>query len=551
MIRSSQLPDRSAYGYLSLSTLFLVYALSVCIPIDSWGKAEKFRLVWSQDPSRQATIAWHQVSGSDPVLLLDINDFGDDADLYGQQVRPDEVRAAKGMQNHFIRLNGLRPNMTYFFLVKDSEGTSRRMFFTTAPDNPSQRLSIIAGGDSRNHRTARQHANLLVAKLKPHCVLFGGDFTGGSSPLEWQEWLDDWQLTIAADGRMTPVVVTRGNHEEDNRVLSDMFGLEFDDAYYALTLGGNLLRVYTLNTMIAAGGAQKDWLEQDLATIGTQVVWRMAQYHHPMRPHTARKPERNDLVQDWGPLFYRYGMNLAVECDAHVAKSTYPIRVCGDREGCDEGFLRDDETGTVFVGEGCWGAPLRQHNDDKSWTRASGSFNHFNWIFADASKIEVRVVQVDNAPEVGEVNPSNVFKAPVGLTIWNPPTGDVIVIQRRDHQPVVEPLDMLAARSHHADQVASAPDDSREMEDWDDCPLVLPEAGSGKLAIKYALREPGSVTIRLVNPLREEVMRMEVADLPPGEHLKTFEVNHLKPGRYLAIVKHQQQVLRRYRVIKR
>jgi hypothetical protein len=531
-----------------------VCALSTGISNDVWAKAEKFRLVWSQDPSRQATIAWHQASGSDPVLLLDINDFGDNPDQYGQRIRPEEIREAKGMQSHFIRLKGLRPNMTYYFLIKDSEGTSRRLFFTTAPDNPSQRLSIIAGGDSRNHRTARQHANLLVAKLKPHCVLFGGDFTGGSSPLEWQEWLDDWQLTIAEDGRMTPVVVTRGNHEEDNRVLTDLFGLEFDDAYYALTLGGNLLRVYTLNTMMSSGGEQRDWLEQDLATIGTQVVWRAAQYHHPMRPHTARKPERNDLVSDWGPLFYRYGVDLAVECDAHVAKSTYPIRVCGGQEACDEGFLRDDETGTVFIGEGCWGAPLRQHNDDKSWTRASGSFNHFNWIFADESKIEVRVVQVDNAPEVGEVNPSNVFKAPVGLTVWNPPTGDVIVIRRRNGRQVVEPLEMLAARSDKSPSTGDSaipPEDHQETEDWDNCPLVLPDAQSGQLAIKYALQEIGSVTIRLVNPSREEVLRMEMSDQAPGEHLKTFEVNHLKPGRYLAIVKNQQKVLRRYRVIKR
>ena len=34
--------------------------------------------------------------------------------------------------------------------------------------------------------------------------------TGGDSNREWKEWLDDWQLTIGQDGRMTPIVPARG-----------------------------------------------------------------------------------------------------------------------------------------------------------------------------------------------------------------------------------------------------------------------------------------------------------------------------------------------------
>jgi hypothetical protein len=36
--------------------------------------------------------------------------------------------------------------------------------------------------------------------------------------------------------------------------------------------------------------------------------------------------------------------------------------------------VRDDATGTVFVGEGCWGAPLRTASDTKAYTRDAGSF---------------------------------------------------------------------------------------------------------------------------------------------------------------------------------
>ncbi|MEM6770253.1 MAG: hypothetical protein AAF597_06715, partial [Bacteroidota bacterium] len=47
------------------------------------------------------------------------------------------------------------PETTYYFKIKDSEGSSKTYSFQTAPASPYGRLSIIAGGDSRNHRNAR------------------------------------------------------------------------------------------------------------------------------------------------------------------------------------------------------------------------------------------------------------------------------------------------------------------------------------------------------------------------------------------------------------
>ena len=393
-------------------------------------KSDRFRVIWQDNPAANAVIAWDQVSGENPVLHLDINDYGNAAADYAVKRKPDHTEVAKGMNNHFVRLSGLLPNTSYYFLIKDSEGQSKQMFFTTAPNSPEERLSIIAGGDSRNHRNARQDANILVGKLRPHCVLFGGDFTAGDSDQEWVEWMDDWQLTLAKDGRITPIIPARGNHEESNRTIQVIFDIQSPNIHYALNLGGDLLRIYTLNTMIPIRGEQQDWLERDLRR-NSPVQWKVAQYHHPMRPHTSKKPEKHDQVVFWAPLFMQYQMNLAIECDAHVVKSTYPIRPAKSADS-DQGFIRDDHAGTVYVGEGCWGAPLRKNDDSKSWTRASGSFNQFHWIFVDQDKIEVRFVKTDGASRVADIDPQNIFKTPIGLNIWNPPAGDVIAITNSD-----------------------------------------------------------------------------------------------------------------------
>ncbi|NUN99487.1 MAG: fibronectin type III domain-containing protein [Saprospiraceae bacterium] len=389
---------------------------------------DRYRCMWRDDPSTTMVIGWDQVSGTTPTVLYDVVDNGQKAALYKSSVKPTFSISSKGMKNHFARLTGLKPNTVYYFIIKDSEGVSKRFSFQTAPADPNSRISIIAGGDSRNHREARRDANRLVSKLRPHVILFNGDMTGGDTAPEWREWFDDWQLTIGSDGRLFPLIVARGNHEASNQPLIDLFDVKQPDVYYALNIGGNLIRVYTLNSMIPAGGAQREWLENDLKTVGTQATWRIAQYHHAIRPHHADKTEKDELLLNWATFFHKYRLHLAIESDSHVTKATWPVRPSRE-SGSDEGFIRDDENGTIYVGEGGWGAPLRENNDDKSWTRNSDSFNHFNWIFVDGQKMEIRTIKTDGSNKVQEVDHKNIFNAPVGLVVWTPSNGDVITVR--------------------------------------------------------------------------------------------------------------------------
>lgn len=422
--------------------------------IASYAKAAtgRYRATWREDPATTMVIGWDQLSGSDPVLYYDVSDRAQQYAAYKYSKRPDVSLIAKGMNNQYVRLSGLQPNTVYYFVIKDSEGVSRRMSFQTAPDSPTARLSIIAGGDSRNHREARLDANKLVSKLRPHIVLFNGDMTAEDTATEWRFWLDDWQATIGSDGRLFPVLVARGNHESSNKSLVEMFDVKNPDIYYAMNFGGNLLRLYTLNSLIPSGGAQREWLEHDLKTNGAAVAWRMVQYHHAIRPHTKSKAERDELLLNWATYFYKYRVQLAFESDSHVGKWTWPIRPSRE-PGSEEGFIRDDENGTVYAGEGCWGAPLREADDNKSWTRNSGSFNQFNWVFVDQQKIEVRTIKTDGAENVREINHKNIFEPPLGLIIWNPSNGDVVTIKNRkasppqaQQEPEEDSEEILAAR---------------------------------------------------------------------------------------------------------
>jgi len=389
---------------------------------------DKYRLMIRNNPATSIVIGWNQISGNNPVVYYGTKDKGNAFSKYKNSHKPDRIIAFKSMNNHFARIENLKPDTAYYFVIKDSEGVSKRFWFKTAPDK-NDRLSFIAGGDSRNNRTPRKNANLLVSKLKPHAVLFGGDMTSGDNDMQWNVWMDDWQLTIAKDGRMFPIIAARGNHERSNKSICNLFDTPSESIYYAVTFGENLIRTYTLNSEISVQGAQTDWLIGDLKKHAKKVIWKSAQYHRPMRPHVGRKKEGNNQYNNWAKLFYDNDVRFVVECDAHTVKSTWPIKPSSGA-GNSEGFVRDDVKGTVYVGEGCWGAPLRDSDDRKPWTRDAGKFNQIKWVFVSEKKIECRSIKVANAADVKEVSNKNTFRVPSNLDIWTPSNGAVVTIKK-------------------------------------------------------------------------------------------------------------------------
>lgn len=385
----------------------------------------RYRIVLTDDPATTIMIGWDQDSGTNPTIYYGTTDFNTTWGSYPLSKTVDRTVSYKGMDNNFAKLTGLTADTNYYFVIQDSEGTSQRYWFRTAPST-NETMSFISGGDSRNNRTPRQNANKLVSKLKPTAVFFGGDMTNSDSNGEWQDWFDDWQLTIASDGRMFPIIPARGNHEGSNDSIYNLFNTPSIDIYYNITFGTNLYTIYTLNSEITAGGSQFSWLLNELTA--DNAIWKSAQYHKPMRPHNFFKSEGSDEYNNWAQLFYDEGVRLVYESDSHTVKTTWPIKPCSSGGNCDEGFEREDLNGTVYVGEGCWGAPLRSSDDLKDWTRDSGSFNQFKWVCVSSSKIEVKTVIVDNADSVAENPNTSVCELPSGIDVWFPSNGDIVTL---------------------------------------------------------------------------------------------------------------------------
>ncbi|MCB9196416.1 MAG: T9SS type A sorting domain-containing protein [Flavobacteriales bacterium] len=419
---------------LSFFKLFLLAAL--LLPLQLKSNTLNYRLSLRDDPSTSVVIGWEQDGGSNPMVYYGTTDLGQNWASYPLSHGVDRSVTASGMDNKFARLTGLTPNTAYYFVIKDSDGVSNRFWFKTTPMGNSEPISVIAGGDSRAYLddSPREAANLMVAKLRPDLVLFGGDYTWLSTDYEWGQWMDDWQLTITSDGKMVPVMWERGNHELSAGIVYDLFDLPSasSDEYYAISVGGDFIRFYTLNTEISIAGNQTTWLQSDLQANYNNHDWNIVQYHTCMRPHTTEKSNGDAQYNAWAQLFHDYRVQLVVESDAHDVKTTWPVKP-STGPNSEDGFELDTIKGTVYIGEGCWGAPLRSNDWNKNWTRNSGSFNSFHWLKIGKDTIEVRTVLTDNAASVGSVTDADKFTPPAGINIWNPSNGNVVYITNQKY----------------------------------------------------------------------------------------------------------------------
>ncbi len=391
-----------------------------------FSKTGYYRLIISQNPSFGYTFAWCQINGRNAVVYYDTQENFNKYHKLSKVLKPYKELEYKGLHHFFASFTNLKPNTKYVLKIVDNNSKSKLMWFKTLPYSDSSRLSVIAGGDSRTRRRVRRKANLMVARLQPDFVIFDGDFTTFDTGSEWKKWLKDWQLTIY-NGRLIPIMVVQGNHE-DTRDVEVVFDLPTQTkAYYSVTVGKNFLHLIALNTQTQIPGKQTQWFEQDLKQ-NAGATWTIVAYHKPMRPHYSKKKRGDKQYKYWAPLIYKYHVALVLEGDTHLHKITYAIKP--DSTGY-QGFVKAPD-GTVYTGEGSWGAPLRPADDIKPWTYDAASIDQFKWLWIDQNKIQIRTVLYSSVRKTQQLQYSGRFTIPKGINLRHYNNdGTVFTIEKR------------------------------------------------------------------------------------------------------------------------
>jgi hypothetical protein len=386
-----------------LALLAVTSLLALALPAQEPAPVEpvvpaQWRVIWTSVPQTQATIAWSTTApGRAHRVRYDTESRGGAAEKYRFETEAQRngrfSADAPVLHYHHARLSGLQPATTYWFVIDSDGALSRELHFVTAPaeDRP---LRLLSGGDSRSERTQRRVMNTLVSRIAGEddgviALCHGGDYIHDGNDLgQWSEWLTDHELTVTEKGRILPIVPARGNHEATGPLYDEVFDTPGGEGrnYFALHVTPQILFV-TLNSEIALGGPQAEFLEQTLANAAAaKVRWQLAQYHTPAWP-AVKQPGR--ALQHFVPLFEKYDVDAVIECDGHVRKRTLAIR-----------GGKPDGSGVVYFGEGGLGVKLRSPETSRWYLQEPGSAgsDYHVWELSFAGKeLTLRAIGVDGA----------------------------------------------------------------------------------------------------------------------------------------------------------
>ena len=367
------------------------------------------RVIWTHDPATRALISW-STEGCPAETYLKVKAPNCEPVL----VAPETGLFAgsnPALYYHHVRLAKLKPDTAYEFEVVSDGKKSAPMYFVTAPDQDVP-FSLLQGGDSRTDHENRRQVNRMIANLVAEsfqneersddiiALAHGGDFVDNGSKLEqWKIWLSDHELTIGSDGRVLPLIPTRGNHDR-SELFNQIFGFPAEDKnYYAVNLTP-VVRWVTLNTETSTAGDQAQWLSRELGAARPVNRWVVAQYHRPAYP-AVKSP--GTALQSWVPLFEKHNVDLVCEADGHNIKRTVPIR----------GNVQD-KTGVVYIGEGGLGVAQRTPKANRWYLQPPGmssSASHVFQLTFHADRLETRCICLDGSTaDQFELKPRNIEK---------------------------------------------------------------------------------------------------------------------------------------------
>ncbi len=304
---------------------------------------EHIRVIFTEDPSSKATILWTQrnITKTSPIEIISDGQKSSLTPKIMGKMREDTLYI------HSSKVENLKENSKVTILDRSNGKT---FYFKTAPK--SGPFKLIFGGDSRSDRRKRRVMNRLIReKMVSEDILalvHGGDFVASGEQMgDWHDWLDDNKIVKAKDGRILPIIPTRGNHERNSRTFSKIFGFPANHRHYYLTKIGPLA-LFTLNTEISMAGSQREWLLKTLRNTDSKFL--VGNYHRPAYP-AVKFP--SNALKYWVPIFDRYNFDLVFESDGHAFKRTVPIK-----------HNKKHPDGTIYVGEGGLGVkqriPMRQ-----------------------------------------------------------------------------------------------------------------------------------------------------------------------------------------------
>ncbi len=281
---------------------------------------------------------------------------------------------------HSVTVEGLDSGATYVYRVGDGsdDDTTWSEWFQieTLEENDNTPFSFIYFGDAQNDVKSMWSRVIRKSyKMVPDVdfMLHAGDLINHSeSNREWGEWFYAGSYIHAT----VPSIMTPGNHEYRNNVLSALWRPQFNlpkngpfkevkETSYALDYGNMKLisfdaKYFKDHSKLRA--AQVHWLDSVLASNTNK--WTTLFMHYPIYS-TAKGRDNTSLREELKPLIDKYGVDLVLQGHDHTYARGYASNEA-------EGKTVVQDAGTVYAVS--VSGPKMYESKDQDWMVRRGEY---------------------------------------------------------------------------------------------------------------------------------------------------------------------------------
>ena len=337
-------------------------------------------LQFGADAATQMVVSWHTLQPvRNPRVILGRMDGRFEQTVHAETVSYTDGKSHQVVYAHHAKFHKLKADSAYLYGALHDHAAPEFGTFHTAPHGRA-RITFTSFGDQGTPTLGARfkapegvvisnppyvndnlgspsaaHTTLGVERVQPLFHLFNGDLCYANLAQDRvRTWWDFWENNTRS-ARQRPWMPSPGNHE--NELGNGPIGYQAYQTYFSvppaagqteLTRGlwyaftAASVRVISIaNDDVTyqdagdsyvrgySGGAQKAWLEHELATArhDRNVDWVVICMHQ-VAISTADKFNGADLGirEEWMPLFDQYGVDLVVCGHEHHYERSHPIR---------------------------------------------------------------------------------------------------------------------------------------------------------------------------------------------------------------------------------
>jgi len=263
--------------------------------------------------------------------------------------------------HHAAILRGLVPATTYFYRVRAGDrvlASGETLHFRTDPGPTGTQFSFFVTGDigAKSGQQVITRDAILRAATPPDLGILCGDviYKKGHSDAYDRRLMRPWQDIFSSMG----VWPALGNHDwksDPEHNWEREWHLPNNEHYYSFEYGNaHFIALDTRDGDLYDRAAQVRWLEQDLEA-HRDAAWTFVYFHHPGITCTY-KGYNDAVIENFLPVFDRYGVDVVFSGHAHTYERTYPL-LHGDVVSGDMDPHYVDPRGTVYIVSGAGAKP--------------------------------------------------------------------------------------------------------------------------------------------------------------------------------------------------